>query len=384
MSFSSDKQDSNANLSPNALRMLALRDLVLAEWSRRLRNTVQEAQALPHAVLINTLPTLYENLAEAISPLHSRPLADQGNTVSSEHGGERARLTHYNAQAVISEYQLLRWTIFDVLAEQGVQLDSREFFIINASIDDAIREAASAFELVQSSLRERFVAALTHDLRNPLGAAMAAAELIKRSPDPERTTHLADRIIDNLQRIDGMIRDLLDVVVFQTGERLPLKLSSFDLELLTQEVVEQFIATDGPRIQLVSDSVVGYWDQEALRRAIENLIGNALKYSPTASMVQVSISSTHQRVMLAVHNEGEPIPPEQMESVFQVFRRASAAKEGGKPGWGIGLPYVRMVAECHGGSIGTDSVIERGTTFFLDLPLDARPYLDAPTIANAP
>lgn len=383
MNLSSDQPPADSGLSPNAQRMLALRNHVLAEWSLRVRNTVPEAQRLPQPILINTFPALYENLAQAVSPLHSRALADQGNTVSSEHGNERARLTHYNAQAVISEYQLLRWTVFDVLAEQGVKLDSQEFFIINASIDESIREAVSAFELAQSSLRERFVAALTHDLRNPLGAAMAAAEIIKQSRDTERLPHLADRIISNLKRMDGMIKDLLDVIVFQTGERLRLNFSRFDLQQLVGEVIEQFNTSEGPRVELSGPSVTGHWDREALQRAIENLIGNALKYSPSASTIRVAITGCHQRVIVRIHNEGEPIPPDQMETVFQVFRRASAAKEGGKQGWGIGLPYVRMVAECHGGSVGIDSSSDRGTTFALDLPLDARPYLHAPTIADA-
>jgi signal transduction histidine kinase len=85
-------------------------------------------------------------------------------------------------------------------------------------------------------------------------------------------------------------------------------------------------------------------------------------------------------MLLSVHNEGEPIPPEQIECIFQVFRRTVAAKEGNKEGWGIGLPYVRNVAESHGGSVAVDSAINRGTTFTIDIPLDSRAYQDAPTL----
>jgi signal transduction histidine kinase len=88
-------------------------------------------------------------------------------------------------------------------------------------------------------------------------------------------------------------------------------------------------------------------------------------------------------VIISVHNEGDPIPPDQIETVFQVFHRAKAAKEGNRPGWGIGLPYVRSVAESHGGSIGVDSSAERGTTFGIDLPVDARPFQNAPTLEKA-
>ena len=63
-----------------------------------------------------------------------------------------------------------------------------------------------------------------------------------------------------------------------------------------------------------------------------------------------------------------------METIFQVFRRAEAAKEGNIEGWGIGLPYVRSVAESHGGSVAVDSAVSRGTTFIIDMPRDARPF----------
>ena len=69
-----------------------------------------------------------------------------------------------------------------------------------------------------------------------------------------------------------------------------------------------------------------------------------------------------------------------METVFQVYQRAKLAKEGNKQGWGIGLPYVRSVGESHGGTIGVDSVEERGTTFTIDMPIDARPYQNIPTL----
>lgn len=384
MSVFSSPQDEGEKLSGNARLMLDLRAQVLEEWGQRLRNTVKEAHALPQPILINTFPLLYNNLAQAISPDYPRDSADHGNTVAIEHGGERARLTQYNAQAVISEYQLLRWTIFDVLKEHGVQLDSREFFIINASIDESIRDSVNAFELAQSSLRERFVAALTHDLRNPLGAAHTAAEMIKIVPDAGQIPILADRILDNLKRMDNMIKELLDIVVFQTGERLRLSISSFDLDALAREIAEQFNTVHGHRIQLSVEPASGHWDREALRRAIENLVSNALKYSVPQSPIKLRLTSGHQRVLLSVANQGEPIPPEQMETVFQVFRRAHAAREGGARGWGIGLPYVRTVAESHGGSVIVDSALDRGTTFSLDLPLDARPYLDASLIGVPP
>lgn len=380
MTPSTGQNDNDILLSPNAVRMLALRDRVLAEWVGRLQESVAEARSVSRPILINTFPCLYTNLAQAISPAFPRSIDDEGNTVAAEHGGERARLTDYNAQAVISEYQILRWTIFDVMRDAGVVLNNLECHVINAAIDNAIRDAVSAFEAAQTVLRERFVAALAHDLRNPLMAAHAAAELLHVGKTASDASKLSKCILDNLNRMDSMIRELLDVVALQKGERLRLRICRFDLADVAREVAEQFNAFFGQRIQLTACESTGYWDRDAVKRAIENLINNALKYGYSSTPVHLHVESLHERAMLSVHNQGEPISPDRLGTVFQAFRPALPAARGNSLGWGIGLPYVRTVAESHGGSVVIDSSIERGTTFTIDMPLDARPYQGMPTL----
>jgi signal transduction histidine kinase len=380
MTLATDQNLDSHRLSPTARRMLELRDDVLWEWAERVRQSLKEAEQLPHPILINTFPSLYDNIAEAVTPGYPRATGNESNTVASEHGGERARLTNYNVHSVIFEYQILRWTIFDVLKANDVQLNDDETYRINASIDGSVREAVNAFALVQLALRERFIAALTHDLRNPLSNAQLAAQLIEQLSDTDRIKEFAGQIVANLQRMDGMIQDLLDAAKFQSGERLQLRLEEFDMQELAKEVCGQFTFAHGPRFQLIARSARVWWDREAIKRAMENLLGNALKYGSPDTPVRIKIDPVHGRVVLSVHNEGESIPKEQIESIFQVFQRATAATEGNKEGWGIGLPYVRSVAESHGGSIEADSAEHRGTTFLMSMPADARPYQHGPTL----
>ena len=140
---------------------------------------------------------------------------------------------------------------------------------------------------------------------------------------------------------------------------------------------DQFTVTHGPRFQFIGNSVRGWWDRDAIKRAIENIVSNAVKYGRPDTPIRIRTDLVNERMLLSVHNEGEPIPPEQIEGIFQLFQRAAAAKEGDKDGWGIGLPYVRSVAESHGGSIAVDTVGERGTTFTIDIPQDVRTYENA-------
>jgi signal transduction histidine kinase len=381
MSLASD-QDAGAG-KPSALsqRMCELRECVLAEWAARVRAEVEGAERLPEPILFNTFPVLYDNIVQAVTPAYPRTSAEVATpSVAPEHGGERARLTSYGAKSVIREYQILRSTIIDVLKRHTVQISDEEAQIITSSIDASIREAITTFALTQAAFREQFVAALAHDLRNPLANASVAAQLICRTTDLGKIRNYAGKISENLGRVDQMIRELLDSVLFQSGERLPLRLSNFDIHDVVTEVCEQFEIAHGQRFELHGTSVRGWWGRDEMQRALENLISNALKYGVHDKPIGISYASEHGRLQLSVHNHGDSIPPDQLEAVFQVFRRAKAAKEGDTQGWGIGLPFVRSVVERHGGSIDVDSSEERGTTFSINIPLDARPYQNAPTL----
>lgn len=381
MTLASDQNIDPDNFPPIYQRMLELREPILDEWEKRVRSSVKAASTLPHPVLIDTFPTLYDNLIEALVPDYPRTSAAAVTpSVAMEHGGERARLTDYEIRAVISDYQLLRATIFDVLKQRGVQVSDEDAQVISSTIDASIRESVTAFTLAQSALREQFVATLAHDLRNPLAAAITGTQLIPHVREFEKIDGIANKVFENLSRIDRMIQDLLDTVIFQRGERLDLRLANFDIAEVVREVCEQFTAIHGPRFEVIGISLKGWWGRDAMKRALENLISNAIKYGLPDAPVRISFQEYHGRMLLSVHNQGDPLPPDQVEALFQVFRRAKEAKAGNKQGWGIGLPYVRSVAESHGGSIDVDSAQERGTTFSLDIPVDSRPFQNAPTL----
>lgn len=381
MTLASDQKEGPENPSPISQRLLDLKEEVFSEWETRVLESVKEAATVSHPILINTLPALYLNLAEALTPDYPRTAAGVATpSVATEHGGERARLTNYEAQSVIAEYQLLRATIIDVLRENQVPISEKEMLIITASIDAAIRESATAFTLAHSAFREQMMATVVHDIRNPLASASYAVQVIRRLKDPDLIQRQADKILENLNRIEAMLKDILDKTLFEHGARLTLEPSHFDVLELAREVCRDSSSTLGERVVVVGGSCQGWWDRDYLRRALENMIGNALKYGHSDSQIRIVVADYHGRLQLSVHNEGDPIPADQMEAIFQVFRRAKAAKQGDGKGWGIGLPFVRNVTECHGGSLDVDSSLERGTTFTMDIPVDCRPFLHAPVL----
>jgi signal transduction histidine kinase len=190
----------------------------------------------------------------------------------------------------------------------------------------------------------------------------------------------AERLVANIDRMDRMIQDLLDVSRVRAGSRMSLVLAECELGSLVQKVVEQLQVTHGNRFEVLApEPVHGWWSEEALRRAVENLGTNAVKYGDAHQSITLKVTQTHGRALLMVHNHGSYIPPEEQETLFQAFRRSRTAEQSNKRGWGLGLALVRGVAEAHGGSIGVDSYPQHGTTFTLDVPKDARPFQHCPT-----
>lgn len=383
MSLATDQESGCGNLSPLGGQMRQLRELVLTQWEARVRAEVDGADALGQPLLVNTFPALYDNITQAVSPGYPRNSAEVvTQTVALEHGGERARLTSYEAKSIIAEYQILRWTILEVLKQHNVPVSDDEMHIISSSIDASIREAVTAYAFGQAALREQFIAALAHDLRNPLSVASTAAQMIGLTTDPQAIRNYAAKIRENLGRVDQMIQQLLDTVVFQHGQRLPLHASNFDMQEVITQVCKQFASMHGQRFRTEGAPAVGWWGRDLVQRALENLISNALKYGDADSPVTVRCSTERGRVQVSVHNVGDEIPPDQLEGIFQVFVRAAAAKKGDAEGWGIGLPFVRSVVESHGGSVDVDSSTDRGTTFSVNMPLDSRPFQNAPTLES--
>jgi len=364
-------------LSPTSEKMLELRDEVLALWSERVRSDVEQAGALKEPVLFNTMPAFYANLAEAITPSYPRSDAIAGTSIAIEHGDERARLTNYNPQGIVAEYQLLRSVLLDVMERHGVSLDNAQLQVINASIEGAIRQSVTAYVVAVAALREQIIASLMHDFRSPLGAVSMAAELIGRATSLTQAQASAKLILSSTRRMDKMLHELLDALAFQGGSRLSLELSSFDMLALALEVAEQFEAQHGARFEVIGASQQVVWSREHVKRALENLLGNALKYGSPDTPISIRLELLDEQLSVSVHNAGNPIPAGEIENVFQVFARAQAAKEGSQEGWGIGLAFVREVAQSHGGTCRVDSSLGRGTTFFIDLPLDARPFQNA-------
>ena len=372
--LSTDLASKKQDLSKKAHRVLEVRDEVFADWETRVREGVAGAEDVSHPVLLDTLPMFYGNIVEALSPGLARDNAAGDTTAAAGHGGERARTTDYRAVEVVHEYYLLRDSLLAVCARHAIVFTSDELGVITRSFDQAILDSVEEFTSIHSAFRERIASTLTHDMRTPLSVILNAAHLLTRV-DKNQVAELAKKIIDNGQRLEAMFKEQLNALNRAPANIDHLEVTQWDALELAQQVGQQCNDTSTNSCKVFGNSVSVWWDRNLMQRALENLTANAVKYGASGSLITINVANTHGRVIISVHNIGNPIAKEERVKIFQYLNRShqsTQSNQDDQPGWGIGLTFVQDVATYHGGTVVLDSSESAGTTFSIDIPCDAR------------
>lgn len=345
------------------------------KWAHSVRTHIKSASHLEDPLLFDYFPNLIQRIAEALEPDPKRGDGLDGNTAAHEHGGERARLTNFNISQVASEFCLLKEAIHSVLEEKA-RVSKKEWDIIDRSIDRSLQESITAFALAESYIREQFIAMLAHDIRGPIAFIKMATSLLQEGVEPKVALELHQRISDAAENAGALIDNILDASVIKSSRKIKLGIDRINIVDVARKVIRNYKAN----ILLEGQPIDGFWCPRALSRALNNLLDNALKYGDTSQPIVVKIEEAYGTIRLSVHNKGNPIPIEEQENIFQPFHRAQGSDRGDIKGWGFGLPIVRGIAEAHGGSIEVDSTAALGTTITIVMPIDARPYQNAPTL----
>jgi signal transduction histidine kinase len=378
-------------MSINFLRTDEEKQAIVQLWEKRTREELPSARNQAKPTLVDSLPDFLEFLFRTLASGTEEKATNW--EIAYQHGKHRARTSDYDLSQLIQEYDILRKTIFEVLERDG-PVDVRERDVIIGTIMYAVKDASAEFTRVRleqetslrkqieddiialelaRDVREQFVLTLSHDMRNPLTAARASAQLMLRNPNNvEILFKLGTRIVDNIDRVDAMIRNLLDASRVTSGERLPLNLQECDPVKVVHDVFGEMTTVHGDRFVLNAPPEMKIWvDSDALRRALENMLTNAVKYGDPHEKVTVKLELRDANFELSVHNHGRSLTPEQQEKIFELFHREERSRDDSR-GWGLGLPLVRGVALSHGGNVRVHSAPGVGTTFTMVLPKDAR------------
>ncbi|NOK17369.1 HAMP domain-containing sensor histidine kinase [Corallococcus carmarthensis] len=238
-----------------------------------------------------------------------------------------------------------------------------------------LRDMAHTFNEMADSLTHQqeqqlaFLAGVAHDLRNPLSALKLSTSLTGRGEvTPERMQRTLSLVRRQVARLDRMVGDLLDATRIEAG-KLELQPEVRDTRELARSVVELYQSSDsGHTLELVvpDTAVLVRADPSRLEQVLNNLVSNALKYSPAGSRVEVSVGGDAEHVVVAVADQGIGMSPEELKGLFVPFQRAGNAKQRA-PGVGLGLSVSRRIIEAHGGRIEVESRPGQGSVFRVHL-----------------
>jgi signal transduction histidine kinase len=239
------------------------------------------------------------------------------------------------------------------------------------------RLAASNEKLVYLNKEKNdFMGIAAHDLKNPLTVILSNGELLREIAEEKTEQELADMIISASERMHHLITNLLDANAIEEG-KFASKLDCYNLGALVEHsVTHNRSSATRKRIEIrmgLGEEVFVRADRLATMQILDNLISNAVKYSPFDSTVQVHLLCERKHALVRVRDEGPGISEEDQKKLFQKFSRLSASPTGGESSTGLGLSIAKKLAEAMAGSIECHSMLGYGAIFTLRLPLWSEP-----------
>ena len=354
------------------------RDALLAAWRAQVR-------ALPAARDLD-LPTLNDHIPHLLAELAGALRAGSGETIAQAlldgsppaHGLQRVK-DAFDIEEVVAEYNILRGCIHDLADRSGLKVQGRPFHVLNRVLDGAIGSAVRSFAtqkaLEVQQRREEYLGFVAHDLRTPLSAISLSARvleaLVKRDPaETQETTRTFKTLNRNVQHLQDLIGKVLqENTNLETEVGVKLERRRFDLWPLVEALIHDLrpvAGTDSTRlINAIPDDLVVYADAGLLRRVFQNLIANAISYTPRGEVViGASVTDEDGTAECFVRDNGEGIPADRHLTVFDKHE-TDPERQGGS---GLGLAIVKTFVEAHDGVVTLESELGVGSVFRFTLP----------------
>lgn len=237
------------------------------------------------------------------------------------------------------------------------------------------RRIADTFNLMADRLDEKrrdqltFIASVAHDLRNPLHSmSMAVAMLLRKGDKASQAP--SEVIFRQLTNLDRLVGDLLDTTRIESGQ-LEMSLRVQDVTALVRDAVElrrNDSALHSFKLEIPTAPLMCDCDGGRISQVMNNLISNAIKYSPNGGVIKVNAWAERHQIYIAIADQGMGIASDDLQKIFEPFQRTQATKDT-IPGIGLGLSASRRIVEAHGGKLRAESELHRGSTFLISLPV---------------
>lgn len=330
------------------------------------------AAALDGPTLRDHIPQFIDEMIAAIAR-HDEEVSGRGPGSPVEHGMQRLA-AGFDIKEVVIEYNILRAAVHDVAEESGVLLGADDWRVINHIIDDAIAWAVDTFSREQSAelhrRRNEYFAFVMHDVRTPLNAISLTADLLGEELGAE--SHCSDMLLAlqrNVGRIDGLIRRVIEQESQpDASDGLSPVRREIDLWPLVHRLLQDLRpVAEVAQVRMsnvIPRHLTANADAGLLARALQNLIGNAVKFAPGGE-IEVGAKLIEKGVECWVRDSGAGIPPERLE---QIFEKGETDSDPARAGFGLGLAIFKKIVEAHGGKIFIESPPGQGAVFRFSIP----------------
>lgn len=237
------------------------------------------------------------------------------------------------------------------------------------------QELRESYEKLQDleRLRDSLVHMIVHDMRTPLTGISGFLELSAMQELPPKVAGYVSRARVSTDALIDMVSSLLDVNKMESGE-MELDLTEYDMGSLVQEALAKVESLKGERQITVSTPaapVTLTCDAGQISRVVQNLLGNALKFTPKDGAIQMRLFPAGEALRVEVEDTGPGIPEEYRARIFEKFGQVESREQKQKFSTGLGLAFCKLAVEAHGGRIGVDSEVGKGSTFWFVLPRTA-------------
>ena len=354
------------------------RDGLLVKWRTQLR-ALPSAKDLDIPTLNDHIPTLLVELAAAFRKGSNETIAHALLDDSPPaHGIQRVK-DAFNIEEVVAEYNILRGCIHDLAEDNGLNMRGRPFHVLNRVLDGAIGVAVQSFALQKAlevqQRREEYLAFVAHDLRTPLNAISLSSRVLdmvldRDSSETLQTTQMLKALNRNVQHLETLVGKVIEENTNLEAEiGVKLERREFDLwplvESLTLDLQPVAQTTTTRLTNAVPEDCVAYADASLVRRIFQNLIANAITYTPRGDVIIGAQSGgAAGDIECFVRDNGGGISADRCHVVFDKHE-TDPEKEGGS---GLGLAIVKTFVEAHEGKVTVESELGVGTTFRFTLP----------------
>lgn len=343
---------------------------IIEVWVKKVREELFAPNQTSDPVLRDHLPLLLDDIITIMRRYEKFEFTSELKNFdglldnSIGHGRHRSSSSGYDVEQVLKEYIILHRILTAKLKTEDASSPD-VIDLLKYIIENSMLYAIVAFNNSLQEIQQKLLGVLAHDIRNPASIAYSSIGMINQEDEPEKFMKIKSMAKNSIKRVLDLLEGVLETVTVQAGEGMTLQLSERNLLKYIISAYEDASAIYSNEITLDCDEeeIWGAFDSAMIRRIIENIINNAVKYGERNSPITISVKDVQEKVFIKIHNHGNPIPEGKQKEIFKFLTSDNGNGPRKLKSWGMGLSLVEAVAKAHGGFLELESNETKGTTF---------------------